>query len=196
MISRRPFAIISMISRGTLSRDGFRFELHPCETGASAGLYEAADESPGSVATWMAWLHEGYSLKDAQDWAARAVEAWEAGREYEFVIVDRDDGRVAGACGLNQINPKDCFCNLGYWVRESKRRLGAATQAALLAKEFGLKVLGLNRVEIVVAVGNEASRRVAEKTGAIYEGILRRRTKVGDKVHDSHMYAFIQGSRV
>ncbi len=157
----------------------------------ASAIFEAADESRWEIAPWGAWLHPGYCLKDAESWTAHAVEAWDAGREYEFIIFDRDDRMIAGACGLNQIKQKDCFCNLGYWVRTSKSRRGAATQASLLAKDCGLKVLGLNRVEIVVAVGNEASRRVAEKTGAIYEGILQRRMKIGDKVYDSHMYAFI-----
>ena len=33
--------------------------------------------------------------------------------------------------------------------------------------------------------------RVAEKAGAIYEGVQRRRIKVADKIYDAHMYALI-----
>jgi RimJ/RimL family protein N-acetyltransferase len=51
--------------------------------------------------------------------------------------------------------------------------------------------LGLVRVEIVVAVGNEASQRVAQKVGALREGILRNRIVLGDKIYDAVMYSLI-----
>jgi ribosomal-protein-serine acetyltransferase len=183
---------MSIISRAPLGRSDFRFEIRPYDFSCVAGLYEAADESRKNVSPWMAWLHKDYSLQDAENWTVHAIYAWNAQTEYEFVIYDREDGRVAGSCGLNRINMKDKICNLGYWVRTSKTRLGAATQAAGLLKEFGFGPLGLNRLEIVIAESNHASRGVAEKAGALYEGIQRNRLCVGEKVHHAHMYALIR----
>ena len=48
------------------------------------------------------------------------------------------------------------------------------------------------RIEVLVAVGNVASRRVAEKSGAVYEGTLRSRLLVHGTRHDAAMYAFIR----
>jgi RimJ/RimL family protein N-acetyltransferase len=180
-----------MISRTILRREDFRFELRPYELSFASGIFQAALESRKEISPWMAWLHADYNLEDAKKWAAYCIDIWTSKPEYEFVIFDRQDGMPVGSGGLNGINPKDMFCNLGYWVRTSKTRLGAATQAALLLKDFGFDVLKLHRLEIVVANGNTASRRVAEKAGAVYEGLLRRRVTVGDKVHDGHMYAFV-----
>jgi RimJ/RimL family protein N-acetyltransferase len=42
---------------------------------------------------------------------------------------------------------------------------------------------------IQLKVGNEKSRRVAEKIGAHYEGILRNRMVVGKDIYDAHMYS-------
>jgi ribosomal-protein-serine acetyltransferase len=60
-----------------------------------------------------------------------------------------------------------------------------------LAARFGFEELKLRRIEIVVAVGNEASQRVAEKAGAKREGVLRNRLVVGDAAHDTMMNSFI-----
>jgi RimJ/RimL family protein N-acetyltransferase len=180
-----------MISRNPLRRENFRFELRPCDFTCVYELFKAADESRGQISPWMAWLHPEYSLRDCELWVAHSINAWTAQSEYEFVIYDRQDGLPAGSCGLNNINRKDMVANLGYWVRTSKSRQGAATQAALMLKDFGLSVVGFNRLEIMVADGNEASRGVAQKVGALYEGIQRRRVKVGDKVFDGHMYALV-----
>ena len=155
-------------------------------------MQEAAAESTGHVGPWMAWLRDGYTLKEAQEWTAHAMKAWRDDTEFHFLIYDRNDGKLAGCCGLNQINRKDLVCNLGYWVRASKLRLGAATQSVELLKDWAFNVPRFNRLEIVVAVGNEASRGVAEKTGAVFEGVQRGRTRVGEKVHDAWMYAQIR----
>jgi ribosomal-protein-serine acetyltransferase len=182
---------MSLVVRRVLGRAGFRFEIRPYEVAFATGVYEATDESRKSIAPWMGWLHPGYDLQHAVNWTAQAIRAWDEGSAFEFVIWDTKDGSVAGSCGVNQIDERDKVGNVGYWVRDAKTRLGAATQAVALLEEFGLRELGLNRLEIVVAEGNDLSRKVAEKAGAIYEGLQRRRMCVGERVYDAHMYALV-----
>ena len=62
---------------------------------------------------------------------------------------------------------------------------------ALLAAQWGFNELSLNRIEIVVAVNNKVSQRVAEKTGVVREGILRNRAIVHGRVVDAVMYSLI-----
>jgi RimJ/RimL family protein N-acetyltransferase len=80
---------------------------------------------------------------------------------------------------------------LGYWVRISRTRQGIASRVAVLLAHYAFEHLGLVRVEIVVAVGNRASQRVAQKVGAVREGILRNRMVVGENVYDAVMYSLI-----
>ena len=117
--------------------------------------------------------------------------AWQREESYEHVIIDPADGSIVGACGLNLLDRTNGVCNLGYWVRASRIGEGAAGQAALMLRDFGFGTVGLNRLEIVVADGNGFSRKVAESTGAVYEGLQRLRLKVGDVAHDAHMYALL-----
>jgi len=92
---------------------------------------------------------------------------------------------------LSSIHPIYRFCNLGYWVRNSCRGQGIAGRGALLTARFAFETLGLIRVEIVIAVGNHASLRVAEKIGAHDEGILLNRMVVGKSIYDAHMYSLL-----
>jgi RimJ/RimL family protein N-acetyltransferase len=62
--------------------------------------------------------------------------------------------------------------HVGYWVRTGQTGQGIATAAVRLIARFGFEDLGLQRLELLVAVENLASRRVAEKAGARFEGIL------------------------
>lgn len=163
--------------------------LRPCEEADGMAIYAAATESVERVGKWMGWLTPEYSAADSLEWARGAGADWSKGLRYEFVIIDSVGGQVCGCCGLNGINHEDLVCNLGYWVRESAARRGMATASARMLRDFGIHALGLKRIEIVVADGNIASRGVAEKLGAAYEGLQRMRLRVGDRSHDAHMYA-------
>jgi RimJ/RimL family protein N-acetyltransferase len=99
---------------------------------------------------------------------------------------------MLGAASLSHIHAVYNFGNLGYWIRSSRRGNGLASRAARLAAKFGFEQLGLLRVEIVVSVGNAASLKVAEKSGAHREGILRDRMTVREQVHDAVMFSFIR----
>ena len=84
------------------------------------------------------------------------------------------------------------MCNLGDWVKSSFLRQGAAREAILLIRDFVFQELTLQRLEIVVADGNTASRKVTESCGALYEGLQRSRLQVEGKPTDAHMYALIK----
>ncbi len=92
---------------------------------------------------------------------------------------------------MNGISRANMMANLGYWVRTGKAGQGIATAATLLCARFAFEDLGMQRVEISIAIENEASCRVAEKAGATKEGVLRNRLKLLDRQHDAYMYSLI-----
>ena len=165
--------------------------LRPCEESDGSAIYDAAAESVERVGKWMGWLTDAYSVAESIEWARGAGADWGQGSRHEFVIIDTSSGQVCGCCGLNRINQEDLVCNLGYWVRDSVVRRGIATAAARLLTRFGLETLGLKRIEVVIADGNTASRGVAEKLDAAYEGLQRMRLRVGGRSHNAHMYALL-----
>ena len=110
---------------------------------------------------------------------------------YAFAIADTKTGTILGGCSLSHIHPVYHFCNLGYWVRTSRQGEGLAGRSAKLAAHYGFEHGGINRAEVVMAVGNVKSRRVAEKIGAHYEGILLNRMVIGKVIADAHMYSII-----
>ena len=167
------------------------FGIRRYELGDVASLFEAARESINEVYPWLPWCYPGYSMDDSSAWVRSQGEAWDMGREYSFVIFDRRSQGYVGGVGLNQINQIHRMANLGYWVRTSRTGLGAASAATTLAAQYGLGELGLQRIEIVAAVDNIASQRVAEKAGATKEGILRNRLLNHGKPTDAVLYSLI-----
>lgn len=158
-------------------------------------LAAAVRESVEQIQPWIPWCHPEYSIEEARTFIACAEGAWDARTGYEMAIVRPDgidDDRILGVCGLNQIRPGGRIANLGYWVRTSATGAGVATEAVRQLIRFAFAETGLVRLEIVVAVGNRASARVAEKVGALPEGIAHDRIYLQGGDHDAWMFALLR----
>ena len=66
-----------------------------------------------------------------------------------------------------------------------------AVAAGRLVARFGFEQLGLLRIEVVALPDNHPSRRTAEKIGARFEAIARRRLGVNGQAHDAAVYGLI-----
>src|SRR5688572_20349606 len=165
--------------------------LRPLDFGDENNLHQAVQESMDELEPWMSWANENYSAETAKNFIAVTRAQWSDGAMYSFAITDAVNGEFLGGCGLSHIHPIYHFCNLGYWVRTSRSSHGIAGRAALLTARFAFERLNLIRTEIVIAVGNERSKRAAEKIGAHYEGILLNRMAVRRDIHDAYMFSLV-----
>jgi len=156
-----------------------------------AAIHAAALESVAEVYPWMAWCHARYTLDEARQWVMLQIELARQRKAFEFVIVG-DAHRLLGGCGINQINAMNQFANLGYWVRTSATGRGVAPAAVRAVAAYAFRETDLNRLEIVVAVGNTRSQRVAEKVGALREGVLRSRILLPSGPSDAVMYSLVR----
>ncbi len=161
-----------------------------------SNVFEASVESFREVGKFLSWCHPGYTIEESAAWIKSCGESWETGTACEFAIFDSVHGGYLGGCGLNHINHTDKFTNLGYWVRTSATGRGIASESALLVASFAFTELKLYRVEIVAALENLMSQRVAEKTGAKQEGILRNRIMIGGGSRDAVLFSLIPSDLV
>jgi RimJ/RimL family protein N-acetyltransferase len=165
--------------------------LRPFEFGEEKSLLQAVQESIPELEPWMSWANENYTNETAVNFITLTRAYWSNASMYAFAITDAKTGAIVGGCSLSHIHPVYHFCNLGYWVRTSRQKEGIAGRAAKLAARFAFEKAKLIRAEVVIAVGNEPSKRVAEKIGAHYEGILLNRMVVGTKICDAYMFSLL-----
>jgi len=165
--------------------------LRPFEFGEENILHQAVHESLPELEPWMSWANERYTSETSLNFITLTRTYWSNGSLYAFAVVDAKTGEILGGCSLSHMHPIYHFCNIGYWVRTSRHGAGIAGQAAQLAARFAFERLNLIRAEIVIAVGNEPSKRVAEKVGAHYEGILLNRMVIGTRISDAYMFSLL-----
>ena len=91
-----------------------------------------------------------------------------------FAIQNRTETQLLGSIGFVGI-PEEGVVEVGYWIAPQARRRGVATAATRLISDWALDELAFHRVEWQCYVGNDGSRRVADKCGFTFEGTLRSR---------------------
>jgi ribosomal-protein-serine acetyltransferase len=173
----------------TLFADGL--VLRPYEDDDAPAVSAAVRESMATVGRWMPWAHAAYSDDDARTWFAITHADRERGTADEFGVFDATDGTFIGGAGLNYIVRAHAFCNLGYWIRATRQRQGAATRCVAVLADHGFRELGMRRIEIVAAVGNAPSEGVARKSGALFECVARNRLLIGETSHDASVFSLV-----
>ena len=128
-----------------------------------------------------------YTLKDAKDWISRNLREMRRKKPTMINLVIDINGEVAGGIGLNKIEGHKA--EIGYWLAEKYWGQGIMTQAVKLMTKFGFEKLKLKRIYAYVFSFNKASKRVLEKAGYKFEGILRKNTKKDNRFIDDYLFA-------
>jgi len=105
-------------------------------------------------------------------WLARYEQGRCDGTSEAFAIED-DAGEFLGCVMAFGIEDDARTGELGYLVAAGARGRGVGTAALRLLTEWGFTERGLVRLELMISVGNEASKLVAERAGYGREGVLR-----------------------
>lgn len=116
-----------------------------------------------------------YTRADAA-WFVRevVVAGWDTDKACTWGVRDAATDALEGVVGLT-LEPQGS-AEIGYWLGPAARGRGLMTRAVRLALDhaFAEDGLALDRVLWTAYVGNEPSRRVAERAGFRVEGAVRR----------------------
>jgi ribosomal-protein-alanine N-acetyltransferase len=90
-----------------------------------------------------------------------------------WATVEKETGRLIGACGLKFLLEGDMDIEVGYHFARAAWGRGYATEGAVASVRYGFDRLGLRRIVGVVDPANVASQRVLEKAGLVYQRMGR-----------------------
>src|SRR4051794_3110407 len=167
-----------------------RVSLRPLTAADASEMFAAVRESIDEISYWMPWCYPAYSLQDAHIWIQTTIDGHATGAMYDFGIFDQA-GRYAGSCGINQIRELEGTANLGYWIRSSLTGRGLAPEAVRQLIAWTFANTKLQRIEIIAAIGNTRSQRVAEKAGAERDAVLKKRLLPHGVPSDAVLYSVV-----
>ncbi|MFJ6792956.1 GNAT family N-acetyltransferase [Streptomyces sp. NPDC091268] len=128
---------------------------------------------------------------EVRSFLEEAVLAREQGTQIPYATVDAATGRVIGSTRMMMINTVHRRLEIGWtFLAASRQRTGANAEAKLLMLTHAFEAMGMNRVELLTDVRNEASRAAISRLGATQEGVLRHHMVMRDGwIRDTAVYA-------
>jgi ribosomal-protein-serine acetyltransferase len=90
-----------------------------------------------------------------------------------------------------RVDMMDQKAEVGYWIDRDAEGRGIVTRACERFLAFAFEDLGLHRVELLAATGNERSRAVAERLGMVLEGTGRENGRIAGGFVDLVTYGIL-----
>lgn len=128
------------------------------------------------------------STTDLATWRAQSNE--HDGSFETWAVADPAQGRLLGIVSVFEVDLSQGDAELGYRVVPAERGRGVARAGLAALSRRVHENLGLRRLQLLHAVDNPASCRVAVAVGFRWEGTLRQSYVYGDgSPHDEHLHA-------
>ncbi|MFD4633218.1 GNAT family N-acetyltransferase [Streptomyces sp. NPDC058284] len=191
-----PFKISDIVPAGTLARREQPalpvpggLVLRPWTSADAPAVHEAFQDPV--IQRWHARVSASES--ESRGWIEGWREAWGEEHDAYWAIADAGSDEVVGRVALRRIVLADGQAEMAYWTMPSARGRGVASRAVVALTEWAFDEVGLHRLELTHSTANEASCRVALKTGFTAEGTKRSALLHEDGWHDMHLHARIRG---
>jgi ribosomal-protein-serine acetyltransferase len=137
-------------------------------------LDEGIRESLNELNQWLPWARLDYTAADTTAFIRESIQAWKEERAWDYSVRFNDDPRThIGNISFWTVSKLGKIAEIGYWVRTGTTSRGVCTEAVGLVLDEVFNSLGYHKIVLRIAVGNDASDRVAEKLGFTREGVLR-----------------------
>lgn len=140
---------------------------------------------------WLS-MPAGFGPLDSLAWCTElASERRDSGAGDHYAVVRREDERLVGCLWTKRTDWVARTTEVSFAVSAPARGFGVAAEALDAVTIALILEHGLQRVELRVVPGNTASRRVAEKAGFVYEGLLRNAGHVDGGRVDLEMWSLV-----
>lgn len=140
---------------------------------------------------WLPFPQESGEI-DAAAWCTDlAAERRARGAGDHYGMIRREDEALVGCVWTKHTDWVARITEVAYAVTPAARGFGLAAEAVDGVAIALLLEHGFQRVELRVAPGNLASRRVAEKAGFTYEGLLRNAGQVHSGRVDLEVWSLV-----
>lgn len=121
-----------------------------------------------TIAKYMTWIPHD-NIKQTKQFVASCIKGWNR-NDFTWVIEIKGSKEIIGSFAARQDAHK---LDIGYLLVEKHWGKGYMTEIITSFIKSAFKIKGIKRIWAVCDVENNASKRVMEKSGMSYEGVLK-----------------------
>ena len=154
--------------------------LGPARATDAEAIADAVNQSLPELKRFMPWAHSTHTALSQLERLRGAEADYFAGRELSMALFRERPGQrreLLVMCGLHPrvpLNPASL--EVGYWAPTRNAGQGLTTFAVKCLAVYAFDKLGCDRLQVMCDEANVGSRRVIEKVGFAFEGVLRHMT--------------------
>lgn len=175
-----------------LSFDTDRLTIRAPRPGDGAELCRAMTETLPELRPWMPWAQSVPTEIGCEENVRQAHLAYLNRTELRMHLYLKGTDTLVGSSGFHNINWSLPKFEIGYWSRTHYAGKGYITEAVRALTAFAFDYLGAQRVQICCDTLNEASRRVMERVGYVFESEqLNERVSGDGAVRDTYVYRLV-----
>lgn len=162
-------------------------KLIPLLANDAENIFNLLNDEREYMREWLPFVDTTHAPSDTAVFVNVAVQS----EEKQFTIHYQD--KFVGLIGFKDLDTANKRVEIGYWLSQYAQGKGIMVRSVQKLIDYAFDKLGLNRIQIKVAVENQKSRNIPEKLGFLLEGIERDgELLVDNKYTDIAVYSLLK----
>lgn len=126
-------------------------------------LFELTDKNREYLGEFLSWPPYVKTVDDSRKHIEETIQKRTEGVSYTYGV--EVDGVIVGDTSIRNLNEVEKTPEIGYWMAPDYAGRGLMTKAVQALTDYGLRSLGLEKINIRAEPKNIGSNKVAEKAG-------------------------------
>ncbi|MBO4903345.1 MAG: GNAT family N-acetyltransferase [Lachnospiraceae bacterium] len=113
------------------------------------------------------------TIGEVKELLGKYITGYVTGYTYRWAVTEKGSGECIGQIAYFLVDQNNRWGEIEYCIGTAYQGKGYATEATKAVIDYGFHTIGFHKVQICVRPSNIRSKRVIEKCGFAYEGMLR-----------------------
>lgn len=153
-------------------------------------LFRLVDKNRKHLREFLGWLDYSTQEYETRKFIEEGLPLWLNLKSLHLHIMKRN--KIIGAVGLHNIDFMNHSTALGYWLDEEHQGQGIMKKSADALINYVFNDLRFHRIELLCAVHNKSSEKLALALGFQKEGTLKEAIFNYGSYFDANLYALIK----
>ena len=160
-------------------------ELRPLEAGQAGELFALVEENRAYLREWLPWVDANATVEDSKGFIRSSDGRLACGMWHR--------GTLVGVIAYQKAAWSQNTARIGYWLGAAFQGRGIVTRSCRALIDHAFTELGMERAEILCAVGNRKSRAIPQRLGFVEEATLQDGEWLYDHFVDLVVYGMLAG---
>lgn len=161
--------------------------LNPLSVDDIFKIFNTLNDEREYMREWLPFVDTTNEAEDTANYVNFVLQT----EDKQFTIYYQN--KFVGLIGFKGTDTTNNKTEIGYWLSQYAQRKGIMTQSVKKLIELAFSEMGMNRIQIKVAVDNTKSRRIPERLGFMEEGVERDGELLVDNIYtDIVVYSLLK----